>query len=128
MPVNVGWLYEKRVIKIHQHGKVTSQELVAAIAQQMSNIAEGIQPVHTFVDARDVEGNPEISISDLKKLVPRLEAGTGWMVVVQPHILYRFLTSWGFQIAGAKYKFVTSQEEGMRFLLEQDPTLLDVIR
>lgn len=54
--------------------------------------------------------------------------GTGWTVAMQPRVLDRFFASLGMQLAGARYHYVDNQEEGMAFLLEQDPTLLDVMR
>jgi hypothetical protein len=128
MPVEVSWLYPKRVIKIRHYGKITSEQLVASIAESVRLTEEGDKPVHTFLDSTGVEGKPEFSIGDLKHLVPRVIEGTGWTVAVQPRVVDRFFASLGMQLAGARYRFVNSQEEGMTFLLEQDPTLLDVIR
>ena len=128
MPVEVSWLYPKRVIHIRHYGKVTSEQLVISIAESIRLAEEGDKPVHTFLDSTDVEGKPEISIGDLKNLIPRVVEGAGWTVAVQPRVLDRFFASLGMQLAGARYRYVNSQEEGMAFLLEQDPTLLDVIR
>ncbi len=128
MPVEVSWLYPKRIIKIRHYGKITSEQLVASIAQSVKLTEEGEKPVHTFLDSTGIEGKPEIALGDLKQMIPQVIEGTGWTVAVQPRVLDRFFASLGMQLAGARYRFVTSQEEGMRFLLEQDPTLLDVIR
>ena len=128
MPVEVSWLYPKRVIQIRHYGKITSEALVASIAESRRMTEEGDKPVHTFLDTSEVEGNSEISIGDLKRLVPQVLDGTGWTVAVQPRIIDRFFSSLGMQLAGTRYRYVKSQEEGVAFLLEQDPTLLDVIR
>jgi len=128
MPVEVSWLYPKRVIKIRHYGKITSEQLVASIAEAVRLTEEGDKPVHSFLDSTEVEGKPEFSIGDLKHLIPRVIEGTGWTVAVQPRVVDRFFASLGMQLAGARYRYVKSEAEGMTFLLEQDPTLLNVIR
>lgn len=128
MPVEVSWLYPKRVIKIRHYGKITSEQLVHSIAEAVRLTEEGDKPVHTFLDSSGVEGKPELSISDLRHLIPRVIEGTGWTVAVQPRVLDRFFASLGMQLAGARYRYVNNEKEAMAFLLEQDPTLLDVIR
>lgn len=128
MPVEVSWLYPKRVIKIRHYGKVTSEQLVVSIAESIKLTEEGDKPVHTYLDSTDVEGKPEFSISDLKALIPKIIEGTGWTVAVQPRVLDRFFSSLGMQLAGARYRFVNTEQEAITFLLEQDPTLLDVMR
>jgi hypothetical protein len=128
MPAEVSWLYPKRVIMVRHYGKVTAAQLIESIAESLRLTEEGDKPVHTFLDSTGVEGKPEVSIGDLKDLIPKAIEGTGWTVAVQPRVLDRFFSSLGMQIAGARYRFVNNQEEAMNFLIEQDPTLLDVIR
>ena len=41
MPVEVSWLYPKRVIKIRHYGKVTSEQLVVSIAESVRLTEEG---------------------------------------------------------------------------------------
>jgi hypothetical protein len=128
MPAEVSWLYPKRVIMVRHYGKVTAAQLIESIAESLRLTEVGDKPVHTFLDSTGVEGKPEVSIGDLKDLIPKAIEGTGWTVAVQPRVLDRFFASLGMQIAGARYRFVNNQEEAMNFLIEQDPTLLDVIR
>lgn len=128
MPVEVSWLYPNRVIKVRHYGKITSEQLVVSIAESVRLTEEGDKPVHTFLDSTDVEGKPEFAIGDLKNLIPRSVEGAGWTVAVQPRVLDRFFASIGMQLAGARYRYVDNQEQGIAFLLEQDPTLLDVMR
>ncbi len=127
MPIEMSWLYETRVIKIRHYGKVTSQQLIASFAEIDPMVAEGVRPVHVFVDSSAVEGRPEIALADLRHIIPQVVDGLGWMVVVQPRAFERFFTSLGMQIAGAKYKFAADQTEALKFLVEQDPTLRGVI-
>ena len=128
MPAEVSWLYPKRVIKIRHYGKITSEQIVTSITETFKLTAEGDKPVHTFLDSTGVEGKPEFSIGDLKNMVPKVIEGAGWTVALQPRVLDRFFSALGMQIAGARYHFVNNQEEAIAFLLEQDPTLHDVIR
>lgn len=128
MPVETTWLYGRRVLKMRHYGKITSEQLIASIDEMQAMVKQGVPPVHIYVDASAGEGRPEIALGDLKSIVPPVIDEVGWMVVVQPHALQRFFTSLGMQISGAKYKFVKDEREAMHYLLEQDPTLNDVIR
>jgi hypothetical protein len=128
MPIEVSWLYEKRVIRLYHYGLVTSEELVKSIADVSRMTEEGDSPVHTFLDSRGMEGKADIALGDLRKMIPRTNPRAGWTVAVQPRALDRFLSSLGMQISGTKYKFFPNEEDAMAFLLEHDPTLHDVIR
>ena len=128
MPVDVGWMYEKRVIKVRHYGKVTSAQLVASIARSAELTRQGEPPVHTIVDGREVEGSPDVALGDLRKLIPTVVEGTGLMVVLQHRVVDRFFTSLGMQIAGARYKFAPDEETALMMLLEHDPTLNSVVK
>ena len=128
MPVDVGWLYENRIIKTRHYGRVTTQQLIDSMAKSQELTLQGEPPVHTIVDGRDVDGTIELSLGDLRKLVPKVVEGSGWMISIQPRALDRFFTSLGMQIAGARYKFAPDEEAALRMLLELDPTLNNVVR
>ncbi|MBK8135006.1 MAG: hypothetical protein KA401_02745 [Anaerolineae bacterium] len=128
MPIETTWLHGKRVIKMRHSGKVSVEQLVASITDLQAMALSGVRPVHLFIDASDAEGRPEVALGDLKSLVPPTIEAIGWTVVVQPHAIQRFFTALGMQISGAKYKFVKNEQEAMNHLLEQDPTLIGVIR
>lgn len=128
MPVDVGWLYEKRIIKTRHYGRVTTQQLIESMAKSQELTLQGEAPVHTIVDGRDVDGTVEFSLGDLRKMVPKVVEGSGMMISIQPRALDRFFTSLGMQIAGARYKFATDEEAALRILLEHDPTLQNVVK
>ena len=128
MPVDVGWLYEKRVIKVRHYGKVTAAQLVASIERTSELTHQGQAPVHSIIDSRDSEGSPDVGLSDLRKLVPTVPEGSGMMVVIQNGAMARFLTALGMQIAGARYKFASDEEAALQALLEVDPTLHNVVK
>lgn len=128
MPVDVTWMYGNRVILTVHHGRVSSQELIESIDETRRLVAEGQVPVHNLVDSSLAEGRIEMDIADLRRIVPRAAEGTGWMVIIQPRTLERFFTALGMQLSGAKYRFFPDRQAAIDFLLEQDPTLHDVIR
>lgn len=128
MPVEVSWMYSNRVIKVHQYGKVSSHQIVDAIAEAREMMKQGIAPVHTIVDGLDVEGKPDVALGDMRKLIPTIHETTGWMIVMQNRTMDRFFTSVGMQIAGIRYKFAPDEKSALKILLECDPTLIDVIR
>lgn len=128
MPIDVGWLYENRVIKTRHYGRVTSQELIESMAKSQELTRQGQAPVHTIVDGRDIGGNIEISLADLRKIVPKVVEGTGMMVSIQPRALDRFFTSLGMQIAGARYKFAPDEQAALQILIEHDPSLRDIVK
>jgi hypothetical protein len=127
MPIQMTWLYDRRIVSIRHYGKVTSQELIASFIDLEPMVAAGIRPVHVYVNSSETEGRPEVALGDLRRIVPKVLDGLGWMVVVQPRTFERFFTSLGMQISGAKYKFVADETAAMQFLMEHDPTLQDVI-
>lgn len=128
MPVDVGWLYEKRIIKTRHYGRVTAQQLIASMAKSQELTLQGDPPVHTIVDGRDVDGTVEISLGELRKMIPKVVEGAGMMISIQPRALDRFFTSLGMQIAGARYKFAPDEESALQMLLEFDPTLRDIVK
>lgn len=128
MPVDVGWLYENRVIKIRQHGRVTSAQIAAALERSRELILQGTPPVHIISDGSEVEGNIEVALGDLRQIIPKAIEGSGLIVGIHPRVLDRFMSSLGMQIAGVRYKFAKDQREALEALLEYDPTLNDVVR
>lgn len=128
MPVDVGWLYENRIIKLRQYGKVTSQQLVEAIEQSRQMIRQGKAPVHTISDGTGVDGNMDFALADLKKMIPTAVEGAGLMVSIQNRAMDRFFASVGMQLAGVRYKFAKDEQEALQMLIEYDPTLNDIVR
>ena len=128
MPIDVGWLYEKRIIKTGHYGRITAQQLINSMAKSQEMTLQGDPPVHTIVDGRDVDGTVEFSLADLRKMVPKVVEGAGMMISIQPRVLDRFFTSLGMQLAGARYKFAPDEETALQMLLEIDPTLRDVVK
>ena len=128
MPVDVSWLYEDRIIKLRQYGKVTSQQIVDAIESSRQMILQGQAPVHTISDGTGVEGNIDFSLADLKNMIPTAVEGSGLMVTIQNRALDRFFASLGMQLAGVRYKFAKDEQEALQILIEYDPTLNDIVR
>jgi hypothetical protein len=128
MPVDVGWLYEKRVLKVRHYGKVTAAQLIASMERTSEMTRQGHPPVHSIIDSRDSEGSPDVGLADLRNLVPTVPEGSGMMVVIQNGAMARFLTALGMQIAGARYKFASDEEAALQTLLEIDPTLRNVVK
>ncbi len=128
MPVDVSWLYENRVIRVHHYGRVTSAQLIASIDESARLTRLGHPPVHAIIDSLEVDGKPDVALGDLRKLIPALAEGTGLMVVLQQRVMDRFMTSLGMQIAGARYKFAADEKAALEMLIDHDPTLRDVIR
>lgn len=128
MPVDVSWLYENRIIKLRQYGKVTSQQLVDAIELSRQMIRQGKPPVHTISDGTGVDGNVDFSLADLKNMIPTAVEGAGLMVAIQNRALDRFFAALGMQIAGVRYKFAKDEQEALQLLVEYDPTLNDIVR
>jgi hypothetical protein len=128
MPIDVGWLYEGRVIKIHQHGKITSGQIVTSAERSAELIRQGQAPVHVILNGQDTEGTPDIALGDLRKLIPTVVEGSGLMVIIQSRVMDRFFASLSMQIAGVRYKFATDEDAALELLLEYDPTLNGVIR
>ena len=128
MPVDVGWLYENRIIKLRQYGKVTSQQLADAIEVSRRMIQQGKAPVHTISDGTGMDGGIDFSLADLKKIIPTAIEGAGLMIAIQNRSLDRFFAALGMQIAGVRYKFAKDEEEALRILIEYDPTLNDIVR
>lgn len=128
MPIDVGWLYEDRVIKLRQYGKVTTQQLADAIEVSRRMIQQGKAPVHTISDGTGMDGGLDFSLADLKKIIPTVIEGAGLMVAIQDRSLDRFFAALGMQIAGVRYKFAKDEQEALRLLLDYDPTLGDIIR
>lgn len=128
MPVDIHWLYENRVIKLNEYGKVTSSQIVAAIEKSVEMTLQGQAPVHMIIDGREIEGTPDMALGDLRKLIPPAVEGAGLMVVIQNRVLDRFFTSISMQISGVRYKFAQDEPAALALLLEYDPTLNGVIR
>lgn len=128
MPVDVSWLYEDRIIKLRQYGKVTSQQLVEAIEVSRQMIRRGKPPVHTISDGTSVEGNLDFALADLKNIIPTAVEGAGLMVSIQSRALDRFFAAVGMQLAGVRYKFAKDEKHALQILLEYDPTLNDIIK
>jgi hypothetical protein len=128
MPVDVGWLYENRVIMIRQHGRVTSAHIAAALDRSRELINQGTPPVHIITDSTDVDGNIEVALGDLRQMIPKAIEGSGLVVGIHPRALDRFMSSLGMQIAGVRYKFAKNEQEALETLLEYDPTLNDFVR
>ena len=128
MPVDVSWLYEKRILKVRHYGKVTSEQLVASMTQSQAMTLEGKPPVHTIVDGREVDGTIDFSLGDLRKMIPKVVEGSGMMISIQPRTLDRFFTSLGMQLAGARYKFAPDEQAALQMLIEYDPTLQNIVK
>lgn len=128
MPIDVDWLYEKRVLKVRHHGKITAAQLIASMEQTAEMTRQGQSPVHSIIDSRDSEGSPDVGIGDLRKLIPTVPEGTGMLVVIQNGAMDRFLTALGMQIAGARYKFAQDEAAALKILLEHDPSLQNIVR
>jgi hypothetical protein len=127
MPVDVSWLYENRVIMMRNYGKVTSQQVVAAMEKSNQMIRQGKSPVHIITDGTGVEGSIEVALADLKNMIPKAIEGTGLIVSIQHGAMSRFVAAVGMQLAGVRYKFVNDEQEALRVLIEYDPTLKDIV-
>jgi hypothetical protein len=127
MPIDVSWLYQKRIIKIRHQGRITSQQLIASFAESEKLTSQGIAPVHTIIDGREVDGTIEFSLGDLRKMIPKVSEGSGLVISIQPRALDRFFTSLGMQLAGAHYKFAPDEQTALQMLLEYDPSLQNII-
>lgn len=128
MPITFSWLHENRVLVQKYEGAITGQELVDALNEMPRYIEQSVRPMHVFIDARGQSSQVQISLADLKLLIPKVYEGVGWSVIIQPHALQRFFTSLGMQISGAKYKFVKEEHEVMEFLMENDASLRGSVR
>lgn len=128
MPIEIDWLYPRRIIKIYEYGRVTSQQVAYSVTKSQEMTLQGDPPVHIIVDGREVDGTIEFALGDLKKLIPKTLEGSGMMISIQPRALDRFFTSLGMQIAGARYKFAPDVEAALKLLLDFDPTLQNIVK
>ena len=124
MPYELSWLVEKRVILARFHGVITAEELKRFLPEQHALVAEGTPPIHHINDTTDT-GPFEVKLDKLQALLKMLKRpeGVGWYVEANPHPIGRMTSSIALQIAGRRHRVVSTLEEAVAFLQQNDETL-----
>lgn len=127
MGFSVEWMHKPRLILVQYYGKVIADDIRGqADALHPLLDADGERPVHMVIDLSRVEGIG-FGLSDLKNLAIETHPMVGWMALATPNAMFRFLASIGVQFSRGKHRILATREEALKFLLEKDVTLHQLV-
>jgi hypothetical protein len=127
MGFSVEWMYKPRLILVQYYGKVVADDIRGqADALHVLLDADGERPVHMVIDLSRVEGIG-FGLGDLKNLAIDTHPLVGWMALATPNAMFRFLASVGVQFSRGKHRILATREEALKFLLEKDVTLHQLV-
>jgi len=126
MPIEVNWYIPNRVILAKGWGAVTKEENAESDRQVRALIDAGTPPVHVLMDVSQVEDFPFFNAnyqSDNARQFLKHQ-NLGWGVVCgTTNPVVRLLSGVVLHVVAVKLKMFPTFEEGVDFLLAQDPSL-----
>lgn len=132
MAYQLSWLLENRIIMIAYDGVMTRDDLQnylveAAEMRDRANAAlgEGGPLIHTITDARRMTENTLTLKEALKTLEALRQQRVGWSLYIPATKADQFFAVVGHQVAGVRFRCVTSISEGVDVLKRMDDTLSD---
>ncbi len=130
MSYKLSWLLENRILLISYQDMLTKADLQSYLAESMDMrdranaiLGENGALVHTITDARRMT-RTELSLNEgLKTVAMVRNQRVGWTIYIPARKLDMFFATLGHQLAGVRYRCVTSIDEGVKFLKTVDDTL-----
>lgn len=125
------WFVENHIIYVQYVGHLTHDDFREVDAQIMALIksATGNHKVHVVVDCYNMSGLPLVSELEGGRILKYLwEARTGWTVVADPksNFMLKILSGILTSVAKAHFTMVKRMNEGVNFLFDADPILMDI--
>jgi hypothetical protein len=126
MPHTTRWLVDKRVIYVEFEGRITKEELQQFVDEVKALLDEGIPLVHLITNSLDME-KVDISMGTLRTLAGayNLTGQLGWTVDINNNPILKMFAGISSQFAGVRQRTVSSLDEAVNFLKENDDTLAD---
>lgn len=117
------WYVDQRILYQKISGPVVAQDLVTIQTDGDPKVESGIRYVHVIVDTLEVTSFP-INLGDLNKVMRRTSSDKrGWTVIIATNRMLQFLASTLIQLAGMRVRVVSTLDEGITFIAQQDNTI-----
>ncbi len=125
------WFVENHIIYVQNLGHLTGDDFrnVDEQIKALINSAKGNHKVHVMVDCYGMEGLPALSELEGGRILKYMwEARTGWTIVVDPksNFMLKILSGILTSVAKAQFTMAKRLNEGVNFLFEADPILMDI--
>jgi hypothetical protein len=124
MPHLVNWIIPGKVALIDYSGIVTTADAIASADELRELVGTG-DKAHVIVDNSHVE-TIKVSMTDLPRLVVSNSHVTLWNVIINPEgqgKLSKMLSSIANHLMPSNYHYVTTMQEAIAFLRQEDPTI-----
>jgi hypothetical protein len=124
MPYDVSWYVPSRVAYQRIYGEYALDEIRQANQDGHQWLSEGVPPVHIIADILEMTSSPPSISLLIETTTVFSHPHFGWLVVISPPNLLVSTALGVFRnVLRMKLMLVTSLEEAMAFLHEQDATL-----
>ncbi|MBZ0290094.1 MAG: hypothetical protein K8I30_20890 [Anaerolineae bacterium] len=131
MPAETIWYQENRVVLVQVQRELTLADMAAVDQKIVEYVRQGSRErplVHLIVDMRAMNKMP-VNLAQVRNTLTHLkEPALGWSVMVGMSPVMRFVASTVIQMAGARFRIVSTFEEAVAFLVSQDESIADLER
>jgi hypothetical protein len=129
MAYEITWAVPKRVVQAVFIGEITLQEAEAASERTAQLIQEGEGGlVHLMADTTRLERFPtNLNLLNRSASKHLWQPKLGWTIVVSTNSTTRFISGIITQVARVRFRMFPTYEDGLRFLIDQDPSLRSVV-
>jgi len=127
MPYSLEWVVEKRVYLMRFYGDFTLEELKQANQDAIAWIRQGPEGLlfHIILDTLDLQKHPMTlkAVAGDSMTGFRKEPNLGWVLLITESKFISFLASITTQLTSNRFRPVSTFDEAVAFLREQDQTI-----
>lgn len=128
MSYEVKWQMDDAVILVKLAGDMDIQDFPKFDRLILKHLDESQRPlVHLWVDLKDVTQFPANVLQVNKALTHKTHKRLGWTLLITDNRVIRFVGYMITQIAKARFRAFTTEEEARSFLYQVDPELTPTV-
>ncbi len=122
MPFELSWYVPKRVILSRLIGDITEDDMHGMFDLAIAMLDEGHPPVHLIADHTHMGKFPN-NFGAMQFMVRKPHPNMGWVVVISPNRVARFLTNVLFQVMPVPTKMVDTMDTAWAYLNQIDSSI-----
>lgn len=122
MPISISWYIPDHIVMMAVVGDITMLELTEAYDEALAMVEAGGDIVHTFIDFQNAGDMPR-DINQIRSLLNRKSAKSGWSIVVGDNKIVRFIATVITNLLHIHFAYVNTMEEAVEFLRKRYPNL-----
>ncbi|MCU0497716.1 MAG: hypothetical protein MUF87_10225 [Anaerolineae bacterium] len=126
MPAEITWYYPQRLVYERFYGVITLEELDEIQNRFVDHLVNGIAPVHTIIDFREVTDYPR-NLMEIRRVLHTTDTGKlGWVIIINQNGLLQFLVTVLTQtvLRGSHFLIVADFESALAKIHKVAPDLV----